>query len=82
MEEVLAHQRRTVPAEGLTRESLETLLDLVEIRLGHAEIYDREDERELRQLQRTRDQLTGMLGLPPPPGLPLARRSMRAMRAA
>lgn len=77
----MARHRRLNPAEGLTRESLETLLDLVEIRLGHVEIYDREDARELRQLQRTRDQLSCMLGLPEPPDLPLTL-DERQMRVA
>ena len=75
----MARHRRLNPADGLSRESLETLLDLVEIRLGHVEIYDREDARELRQLQKTRDQLTSILGLPAPADLPLslAGRQMR-----
>jgi len=51
------------PTSGLSRDALETLLDLVEIRLGSVEVYDREDARELRQLKRTRDQLNAMLGL-------------------
>jgi len=77
----MACHHRLNAAEGLTRESLETLLDLVEIRLGHVEIYDREDARELRQLQKTRDQLTWMLGLPEPPDLPLTL-TERQMRVA
>ena len=76
----MARHRRSNPAESLTRESLETLLDLVEIRLGHVEIYDREDVRELKQLEKTRAQLTSILGLPAPAALPLsmAERQMRA----
>lgn len=75
----MACQRRINPADGFTRESLETLLDLVEIRLGHVEVYDREDARELKQLQQTRVQLSCMLGLPEPAALPLslAERQMR-----
>ncbi|HKK31156.1 MAG TPA: hypothetical protein VKA18_12285 [Alphaproteobacteria bacterium] len=57
----MARQRRVDPSSGFTRESLETLLDLVEIRLGHVEIYDREDARELRMLEQTRDQLVNLL---------------------
>lgn len=76
----MARHRKTASLESLTRESLETLLDLVEIRLGHVEIYDREDARELKQLQKTREQLTSILGLPEPAALPLsmAERQMRA----
>ena len=66
----MARTRRIDASATFTRESLETLLDLVEIRLGHVEIYDREDARELKQLQRTRDQLNGMLGIDNPPSLP------------
>lgn len=77
----MARHRKAASLESLTRESLETLLDLVEIRLGHVEIYDREDARELRQLQKTRDQLTSILGLPEPPALPLSMAD-RQMRAA
>ena len=75
----MARHRSAASADNLSRESLETLLDLVEIRLGHVEIYDREDARELRQLQKTRDQLTSILGLPEPAALPLslADRQMR-----
>lgn len=76
----MARHRKAASMEGLTRESLETLLDLVEIRLGHVEIYDREDVRELKQLEKTRAQLTSILGLPAPAALPLsmAERQMRA----
>ena len=59
----MARHRKIDPNSALTREALETLLDLVEIRLGCVEIYDREDARELKQLERTRDQLSGMLGI-------------------
>lgn len=59
----MARHRKPDPACGLSRDALETLLDLVEIRLGSVEVFDREDARELRQLQKTRDQLSAMLGL-------------------
>lgn len=61
----MARHRSTDPVVGLSRDSLETLLDLVEIRLSSVEIVDREDAREMKQLQRTRDQLTAALGLDP-----------------
>tara|TARA_R110002096_G_scaffold70671_2_gene169365 strand:+ start:821 stop:1054 length:234 start_codon:yes stop_codon:yes gene_type:complete len=59
----MARHRTIEPSTGLTHDALETLLDLVEIRLGSVEIYDREDARELKQLQKTRDQLHTMLGI-------------------
>jgi hypothetical protein len=59
----MARHRKLDPNSALSREALETLLDLVEIRLGCVEVYDREDARELKQLEKTRDQLNGMLGI-------------------
>jgi hypothetical protein len=59
----MARHRKLDSNTALTREALETLLDLVEIRLGCVEVYDREDARELKQLEKTRDQLNGMLGI-------------------
>lgn len=41
----------------LSKNSLETLIDLVEIRLGCVEVYDREDARELSALELCRDEL-------------------------
>ena len=35
----------------LSKQSIETLLDLVEIKLGCMEVYDREDARELDLLE-------------------------------
>lgn len=42
---------------SLSKVSLETLIDLVEIRLGCVEVYDREDARELTALERCRKEL-------------------------
>jgi hypothetical protein len=56
----MARHRKLDSNTALTREALETLL---EIRLGCVEVYDREDARELKQLEKTRDQLNGMLGI-------------------
>lgn len=41
----------------LSKRSIEMLLDLVEIKLGCLEIYDREDEREQTLLERCRTEL-------------------------
>jgi hypothetical protein len=41
----MARHRHIEGSAALTRDSLETLLDLVEIRLGHVEVHDREDAR-------------------------------------
>ena len=42
---------------SLSRKALETLVDLVEIKLSCLEVYDREDNRELVTLQQARDEL-------------------------
>ncbi|MGY9055807.1 MAG: hypothetical protein ACKVGZ_09430 [Alphaproteobacteria bacterium] len=76
----MARHRHIEGSAALTCDSLETLLDLVEIRLGHVEVHDREDARELRQLQQTRDTLNGILGIeapPPPRGMQLPLDRMR-----
>jgi len=43
----------------LTRKSIETLLDLVENKLGCMEVHDREDARELAVLEKARRELLG-----------------------
>ncbi|MDX1401336.1 MAG: hypothetical protein R3245_05400 [Kiloniellales bacterium] len=45
---------------SLSRRALETLVDLVEIKLSCVEVYDREDARELQNLQLCRDELVAM----------------------
>ena len=37
---------------GISKRTLETLIDLVEIKLSCMEVYDREDARELANLER------------------------------
>ena len=46
---------------ALTRRSIATLLDLVEIKLGCIEVMDREDQRELKMLRACRDELLQLL---------------------
>ncbi|GAB4357113.1 MAG: hypothetical protein Kow00114_08470 [Kiloniellaceae bacterium] len=48
---------------GLSRASVETLIDLVEIKLSCVEVYDRDDSRELANLQRCKEELMGIAGL-------------------
>ncbi len=45
---------------ALTNHSIETLLDLVEIRLSSMQVCDREDARELATLERCRRELGGL----------------------
>jgi hypothetical protein len=45
---------------SLSKQSIETLLDLVEIKLGCMEVYDREDGRELDMLEACRRELIAL----------------------
>lgn len=49
---------------ALSKSSVETLIDLVEIKLSCVEVYDRDDSRELLNLQRCKDELSGLIGRP------------------
>ncbi len=44
----------------LTRKSLELLIDLVEIKLGSMEVFDRDDQRIVRDLEACRNELTAI----------------------
>jgi hypothetical protein len=45
----------------LSQRSIETLLDLVEIKLSCLEVYDREDAREKSYLESSRRELMSMM---------------------
>jgi hypothetical protein len=45
----------------LSRRVIETLVDLVEIKLSCIEVYDREDTKELASLERCRKELHALL---------------------
>lgn len=47
---------------GLSRKSIEVLLDLLEIKLSCIEISDREDAREVKVLERARKELAELTG--------------------
>jgi hypothetical protein len=47
---------------SLSQRSVETLLDLVEIKLSCLEVYDREDAREKSYLENARRELSSMKG--------------------
>jgi hypothetical protein len=51
---------------ALTRRSIATLLDLVEIKLSCMEVVDREDHREVKTLRACREELMQMLEGHPP----------------
>jgi hypothetical protein len=44
----------------LTRKSLELLIDLVEIKLGSMEVFDRDDQKILRELEACRKELAAI----------------------
>lgn len=46
---------------SLSKRSIETLIDLIEIKLGCMEVYDREDARELATLENCRRELMGLV---------------------
>lgn len=50
----------------LSQRTIETLLDLVEIKLSCLEVYDREDAREKACLENARKELSSMKGRRPP----------------
>jgi hypothetical protein len=47
---------------SLSKRVVETLIDLVEIKLSCFEIYDREDKREIASLESCRKELQKLLG--------------------
>lgn len=51
---------------ALSRSTADLLMDLVEIKLGCMEVWDREDARELKALEKARVELAAMLGRPAP----------------
>lgn len=46
---------------SLSKRVVETLIDLVEIKLSCVEVYDREDKREIASLERCRQELQTLL---------------------
>jgi hypothetical protein len=44
----------------LTRKSLELLIDLVEIKLGSMEVFDRDDQKIMHDLETCRKELTAI----------------------
>ncbi len=46
---------------SLSKRVVETLIDLVEIKLSCFEVYDREDKREIVGLERCRQELQNMI---------------------
>ena len=47
---------------NLSKQTLETLTDLVEIKLSCMEVWDKDDRRELKALERAREELLDLKG--------------------
>jgi len=58
---------------SLSQRSIETLLDLVEIKLSCLEVHDREDAREKSYLENARKELSSMTARRLAPVSPVAR---------
>jgi hypothetical protein len=70
---------------ALSRGTVETLIDLVEIKLSCVEVYDRDDARELARLEQSRRELLALIGREdnePAEIAKLPRRSKGRSRAA
>lgn len=50
---------------ALTKKSVETLIDLVEIKLSCIEVYDTQDRKSLNRLEQCRSELYGLMGVTP-----------------
>jgi hypothetical protein len=50
-----------VPMSSLSKRSIETLVDLVEIKLSCLDVFDREDAREKACLENARRELVAMM---------------------
>lgn len=49
----------------ISKRTVETLLDLVEVKLSCMQVSDREDQRELAQLENCRRELRGLMSMVP-----------------
>ncbi|MCG8356877.1 MAG: hypothetical protein MI920_15005 [Kiloniellales bacterium] len=70
---------------ALSQRSLETLIDLVEIKLSCLEVFDREDAREQANLEHCLNELQSLSGPVQPAGAPvlgLTKRGRGRPRAA
>jgi len=54
----------------LTRKSLELLIDLVEIKLGSMEVFDRDDQKIVRDLEACKKELSALTRPRTPAAMP------------
>lgn len=50
---------------SISKRTVETLLDLVEVKLSFMQVSDREDQREMTQLESCRRELRGLMASVP-----------------
>ncbi len=50
---------------SISKRTVETLLDLVEVKLSYMQVSDREDQREMSQLESCRRELRGLISAVP-----------------
>tara|TARA_R110002072_G_scaffold1084_14_gene8991 strand:+ start:9335 stop:9532 length:198 start_codon:yes stop_codon:yes gene_type:complete len=50
---------------SISKRTVETLLDLVEVKLSYMQVSDREDQREMSQLESCRRELRGLMASVP-----------------
>ena len=46
---------------SISKRTVETLIDLVEVKLSYMQVSDREDQREMSQLESCRRELRGLM---------------------
>ena len=61
---------KRVHTTNLSRDALETVLDLIEIKLQSMEVFDRDDAREAKSLGEARSEIASILGLELAPIVP------------
>ena len=64
---------------ALSRQSVETLIDLVEIKISYMDVLDRDDAKELRVLERCRDELKAVNSTVTADLVPFIRAQRRAV---
>ncbi len=65
---------------ALSKQAIETLIDLVEIKISYMDILDRDDAKEAHALERCRDELRAMNGTAEATVLTFMRAPRRVMR--
>ena len=70
------NQHDGIKTMSISKRTVETLLDLVEVKLSYMQVSDREDQREMAQLESCRRELRGLMTIVP------ATKGRRAAAAA